>query len=246
MRTSDHKWHEINSDEDIEVFIQKTDICRDDESFKIVSLKYENHSLSLVIESYTTGRLEMFFDGVCHFSNFRLGRSYWKYDGGCYLEFRTDLLGRTRDDRLIVWTDNHSILTNDTLFKFDSDNSVIVAYSMKYRFIGIIDDTETEQSLKEIVKENYLIEIAWDYFWKSFDSYIKEEKTEALQYGITVRDSIKPYFESYSLKHFPDSSETFIVMTIKFYSAENNKYLGYYDLIFNMNLEITDDFFVIE
>ncbi|MCM1315555.1 MAG: hypothetical protein NC040_01655 [Muribaculaceae bacterium] len=67
-----------------------------------------------------------------------------------------------------------------------------------------------------------------------------------MQYGITDRNSINPYFTSYALKHFPDSSETFIVMTIKFYSAENNKYLGYYDLVFNMNLEITDDFFVIE
>lgn len=246
MRTSDHEWHEVNSEKDIEVFMRKTDIDYSDESVEIVSLKYENHSLSLVIESWTLGRLEMFFEGVRHFSNFGLGRNYWKYCGGCYLEFRTDLLGITRNDRLIVWTDNHSVLNGESLFQFDYDNSVIVADSMKYRFIGVIDDSETEQSLKEIVKENYLIEIAWDNFWENLDKYIQEEKAEALQYGITGREGIKPYFESYSLKHFPDSSETFIVMRIKFYSAENNKYLGYYDIIFNMNLETTDDFFVVE
>lgn len=238
-------WKEIKTEKDVEDFMQKTDICYADESFEIVSLKYENHSLSLVIESRTTGKIEMFFEYVYHFSNFKFGRSYGKYDGGCYLEFRTDLLGRTRNDRLIVWTDNHSVLNGDTFFEFDSDNVVIIADSMKYRFIAI-DDSETEQSLKEIVKENYLIEIAWDNFWENLDKYIQEEKAESLQYRITGREGIKPYFESYSLKHFLDSSETFIVMTIKFYSAENNKYLGYYDIIFNMNLEIKDDFFVIE
>lgn len=235
-------WNEINSDKDVEVFHQKTAICVAEESFKIVSMKYENHNLSLVIESRTTGRIEMFFEYVYHFSNFRFGRSYWKYDGGCYLEFHTDLLGRNRNDRLIVWTDNHSVL-NDVL-KFDSDNAVIVAERMKYRFISI-DDSETEQSLKEIVEENYLIDITWDSFWKNLDSYIQEEKAESLQYGITDRGDIKPYFESYSLKHCPDSSETFIVMTIKFYSV-HDKYIGYYKLIFGKDLEIKDDFFVIE
>lgn len=235
-------WTEINFDKDIEVFMEKTAICDADESFKIVSMKYENHNLSLVIESRTTGRIEMFFEYVYHFSNFRFGRSYRKYDGGCYLEFRTDLLGRTRNDRLIVWTDNHSVL-NDVL-EFDSDNAVIVARRMKYRFVAI-DDNETEQSLKEIVEENYLIEISWDKFWENLDRYIQEEKTESLQYGITGREDIKPYFESYSLKHYPDSSETSLVMTIKFYSADDN-YIGYYDLIFGKDLEIKDDFFVTE
>lgn len=235
-------WTEINSDKDIEAFMQKTAICDADESFEIVSMKYENHNLSLVIESRTTGKIEMFFEYVYHFSNFRFGRSYWKYDGGCYLEFRTDLLGRTRNDRLIVWTDNHSVLNN--VLESDSDNAVIVAERMKYRFVAI-DNSETEQSLKEIVKENYLVEITWDNFWKNLDRYIQEEKTESLQYGITGRKDIKPYFESYSLKHYPDSSETSLVMTIKFYSADDN-YIGYYDLIFGKDLEIKDDFFVTE
>ena len=235
-------WTEINSDKDIEVFRQKTAICDADESFEIVSMKYENHNLSLVIESRKTGKIEMFFEYVCHFSNFRFGRNYG-YDGGCYLEFHTDLLGRTRNDRLIVWTNNHSVL-NDTLFEFDSDNAVIVAYRMKYRFF-YIDENETEQSLKEIVEENYLIDVTWDKFWENFDSYIIDEKNEALQYGMTSRADIKPYFESYSLEHYPDSSETDIVMMIEFYSV-NDKYIGYYKLIFGKDLEIKDDFFVTE
>lgn len=238
-------WNEINTDEDIEDFRHKTEIKDDLENVEIVSFKYENHSLSLVIESHTLGRLEMLFEEVHHFSNFRLGRSYGKYCGGCYLEFRTDLLGKTRDDRLIMWTDSIRVFQHEKPFDFEADNAIVIAYKMKYRFINTIDETKAEQSLKEIVEENYLIEITWDNFWKNLDSYIEGERAEAVQYGIISRDSIRPYFESYSLKHFPEKSETFIVITIKFYSAENDEYLGYYDLIFDMNLEITDDFFVL-
>lgn len=238
-------WNEINDDKDLEDFRHKTEIKDDWENVEIVSFKYENNDLSLVIESRTLGRLEMLFEDVCHFSNCRLGRSYWKYPEGCYLEFRTDLLGKTRNDRLIMWTDSSKVFQKEKPFDFESDNSIVIAYKMKYRFIDTIDETKAEQSLKEIVEENYLIEITWDNFWKKLDSYIEDERAEAVQHGIISRDSIRPYFESYSLKHFPENSEMFIVITIKFYSAENDKYLGYYDLVFNMNLEITDDFFVI-
>lgn len=128
-------WNEINTYEDIEDFRHKTEIKDDWENVEIISLKYENNSLLLVLESHTLGRLEMFFEGVRHFSNFRLGRSYWKYCGGCYLEFRTDLLGKTRDDRLIMWTDSSKVFHNEKPFNFEADNSIVIAYKMKYRFI---------------------------------------------------------------------------------------------------------------
>ncbi|MCM1315556.1 MAG: hypothetical protein NC040_01660 [Muribaculaceae bacterium] len=138
-------WIEINSEKDIEDFLKKTEILDDWDDIEIISMKYENHNISLIVECRTFGRLEMFFESVHHFSNFRLSRSYCVPCKKCYLEFRTDLLGKTRNDRLVVWTDNYRVLNSDSLFEFDSDNSVIVAYSMKYRFIGVIDDTETEQ-----------------------------------------------------------------------------------------------------
>lgn len=240
-------WTEIKTKKDVEDFMKKTEIKDDWENLDIISLEYEKHIISIIVECRTFGRLEMFFEGVCHFSNIDYNNSNYTYCQGCYLQIRTDLCGQVRNDKpLIVWTDRGSVKTREDILSGEENKTIIVARSMKYRFIGIIDDTETEQSLKEIVKENYLVEIAWDNFWENLDRYIQEEKSEALQYSITGREDIKPYFESYSLKHFPDSSETFIVMIIKLYSAENNKYLGYYDIIFNMNLEITDDFFVVE
>lgn len=237
-------WTEIKTEKDIEDFMKKTDICAEDESFEIIYMKYENHSLLLILECWLC-RLEMFFEGVQYFNNFRLGKDYWDHCGRCYIEFRTDLLGKTRDDRLIVCTDNHKILNCENIFFNDTNGAVIVAYQMKYRITDRINNTMTESSLKNIVEENYLIEIAWDYFYANLDDYIKSESDEAEQYGITSRESVKPYFRCYGLKYFTETEETYIVLTIKFNDI-NNKYLGYYDIVFNTNLEIIDDFFVIE
>lgn len=129
-------WNEINTDKDLEDFRHKTEIKDDWETVEIISFKYENNDLSLVIESCTLGRLEMLFEDVRHFSNCRLGRSYWKYSEGCYLEFRTDLLGKTRNDRLIMWTDSSKVFHKENPFDFESDNSIVIAYKLKYRFIG--------------------------------------------------------------------------------------------------------------
>lgn len=114
---------------------------------------------------------------------------------------------------------------------------------MKYRITGRINNTITESSLKNIVEENHLIEIAWDGFYANLDDYIKSDEAE--EYGITSRESVKPYFRCYGLKYFPETETTYIVMTIKFNDI-NNKYLGYYEIVFDKNLEIIDDFFVIE
>ena len=234
-------WTEINSEKDIEDFMRKTEID-DWDNLEIISLKYEKYNISMVVECRTFGRLEMFFKSVRHFSSFGLGRSYHKYCNRCFLQFRYDLLGKTRNDRLILWTDNPSIANCDDIFDCEDNNNIVIAYGMKYRFIDIVDDDKTEQSLKEIVEENYLIEITWDSFWENFDDYVKSG--EAAERGITGRESVEAYLRSYALKHFP-SNDTLIIVTIAFESAENGKYLGYYDLVFNMNLEITDDFCVI-
>lgn len=101
---------------------------------------------------------------------------------------------------------------------------------------------QAEQLLKEMVEENHLIEITWENFWKTFDEYVDSGELE--EDGITGRESVEAYLRAYALKHF--SSYTLIVISINFDLAENGHYLGYYDLVFDMDFEIIDDFFVIE
>lgn len=236
-------WVKVETEKDVEDFMNNYGIALDNCCPNIDSVRYENYKLLLAVDSWRFGKMELLFEDVMHFSfSGRDDRNIHNL-GGFELSVRDDLLGTAHRQNLLIWTDNCKVSHCNGYFDPIKDNSVIICKSMKYRFIGV-DDVETEQSLKDIVEENYLIEIAWDYFWENLDSYINSP--EALEYGIKSRQDIKPYFESYALKHFPDSSETLIVMTIKFYSAENNKYIGYYDLVFNKNLEITDDFFVTE
>lgn len=106
-------------------------------------------------------------------------------------------------------------------------------------------------SLKNIVEENSLIDITWDYFWHIFDNYIIECPEEANSLNIKDRSSIKVYFHYYSYKHHPKSSEGVIyaydyIETSITFCYPDGTYLGHYDLIFDFNLNILDDFFVIE
>ncbi|MDE6796651.1 MAG: hypothetical protein K2J36_01365, partial [Ruminococcus sp.] len=61
-------WTEINSEKDVEDFMKKTYIIDNDDSVEIISMKYEKHNISMIVECRTFGRLEMFFEGVRQFS----------------------------------------------------------------------------------------------------------------------------------------------------------------------------------
>lgn len=110
---------------------------------------------------------------------------------------------------------------------------------------------QAEQLLKEIVEENSLIDITWDYFWNNFDSYIIECPEEANSLNIKDRSSIKAYFHYYSYKHHPESSEGVIyaydcIETSITFCYPDGTYLGHYDLMFDFYLDILEDFFVIK
>lgn len=228
-------WTEINSDKDAEDFMKKIEITDDWESGAITEFKYKKNNISMIVEYASFKKIEMFFEGV---HNFDLDRAK-----NFYLTFRTDLFGKTRDDRLLVLTDNKSVKSREDILNGAWEKNVIVASKIKYRFINIFETPDTDYSLKKIVEENYLVEIAWDYFRKNLDGYTKSDEAE--KYGITSRESVKAYFSCYGFKYFPESEKTNIIITIKF-NDTNNKYLGYYEIVFDGNLEIMDDFFIIE
>lgn len=143
-------WHEIRTDEDITDFLEKTGDLHDS---VIVSVSYnsgcwgnseglqcftpaDEHTLTLVIDHSWTDRLELCFTGVRYFSIFGYSDNYGKDIFGCELEFRTDLLGKTRDDRLILWADGG--IPDIHRFKIDlkgNNPSFIISERMKWRFI---------------------------------------------------------------------------------------------------------------
>lgn len=143
-------WHEINKDEDITEFLEKTGELHDS---VIVSVSYDSgcsgtdtglicfppsdeHTLRLVVDSEWTGRIEIYFTGVRYFSFFGYSDTYVKNIFGCELEFRTDLLGKTRDDRLILWNDGGIPDIRKLRIDLKGDNpSFIISEHMKWRFI---------------------------------------------------------------------------------------------------------------
>lgn len=102
------------------------------------------NAIRLIIGSCWFGKIEMIFSGVKHFCS---GKSDDMWE--CHLSFRRDLLGRTRDDCLIVWTNrifNSEIYgTKIELGAIDLRQLIdtnIIAYELKWRFIKDIEEAE--------------------------------------------------------------------------------------------------------
>lgn len=148
----DNLWLEIKTNKDIEKFMKDTGGLHD---AVIVSVQYEsgcknegdkqiihslaiNYKLLLNLDSQWVGRIEMLFEGVRHFRFGTYCDNYSNEIYDCYLEIRTDLLGKTRDDRLIVWSDYSGfkpVWKSSCIDLNKGDASVIIADSLKYRLI---------------------------------------------------------------------------------------------------------------
>ena len=156
-------WNEINTQEDIDFFMKSTGGMHDS---VLVSAEYSmgcgntenrmmiiknlpcNYVLKLIFDSEWTNRIEMFFTGVKHFSMCGFRDIYSNEIDGCYLKFHTNLMGRTRDDRLIVWSDGYfspEIIGTNIDLK-NSDSSFVIADNLKWRFT---DEKEAEKCLQK-------------------------------------------------------------------------------------------------
>ena len=140
------EWKEINTEEDIDelgslhdsvvVSVNYNSGCYEDSGKFICWTPKEEHTASVIIDHSWSGRIELFFTGVrcCVISGF--SEYYLKEIYGCGIEFRTDLLGKTRDDRLIVWTDDASKISKEIRFNIiDGDTTFIIAEKLKWRYI---------------------------------------------------------------------------------------------------------------
>ncbi len=113
-------WNEIRTEEDIETLMVK---CAGFHDSCIVSVNYSSgamvdenggmtdgtpyeHSVEMLLQSQWAGTIRLRFTGVRKCSIVGWQDNYFCDIFGAYVGFCTDLLGRTRDDRLIVWADH--------------------------------------------------------------------------------------------------------------------------------------------
>lgn len=113
-------WNEIKCEEDIKELM--LEYCGFHDSC-IVSINYssgaavdennamgngepEKHTILMTLNSQMRKPIELLFKGVRKCSIVGWEDNYFCDIFGAYLSFNSDLLGKTRDDRLIVWSDD--------------------------------------------------------------------------------------------------------------------------------------------
>ncbi len=147
-------WNEIKNENDIESIMNEYggfhDSC-------IVSVNYHSgayvddnggmangelleHSVEMVLHSQWNNPIELHFIGVRKCSIVGWQDNYFCDIFGAYLSFHTDLLGKTRDDKLIVWADYENFNpTNYIEEKLISPNAAnctyIIAEKLLWRII---------------------------------------------------------------------------------------------------------------
>lgn len=106
-------------------------------------LSADEHTLLVTFHSQWSKPIELLFSGVrrCNIVGFR--EKYFNELFDATLEFRTDLLGETRDDALIVWADYKGFdlkqyISSPERYPLNDGNEAtyIIAGKLKYRFLG--------------------------------------------------------------------------------------------------------------
>lgn len=97
----------------------------------------DEHTVTMLVHSQWRKPLELCFSGVkkCCITGFR--EMYFCNIFGATLDIRTDLLGKTRDDKLIVWADCEGFDPRSYAEHYPLDNgyevTYIIAERLKYR-----------------------------------------------------------------------------------------------------------------
>lgn len=100
----------------------------------------DEHTLLMTLHSQWSKPIELLFSGVrcCNIVGFQ--ENYFNDLFDATLEFRTDLLGETRDDALIVWADykGFDIKQHTERYPFNDGykETYIIANKLKYRILG--------------------------------------------------------------------------------------------------------------
>lgn len=109
-----------------------------------------------------------------------------------------------------------------------------------------------KEQLSNLIEKYNLIDKTFEYFWGCYDNYLTEQPQEAASFGLRDRNSVKPvlYKIDYRLTYgdvVDDDSPCFqqLVVMLDIKDSENFQ-IGYYECLFSMDGEASDNFFVID
>lgn len=92
-----------------------------------------SHNMIITFTSCWYKRLEMLFTTVRRFSLQGFNDSPFNEICGGRIEFRTDLWGKNRDDRVVVWSDCGCSYPSEVNLNYDC-NTFVIAEGLKWRF----------------------------------------------------------------------------------------------------------------
>lgn len=112
----------------------------DDNKSMIGCMDACGHKLVLTLNSQWKDPLALLFEGVMKFNVVGYEENYFCEILGAYLSFCTDLTGKTRDDKLIVWSNNECFkpesYSEEKIISANGKNSTyIVAQKLSWRFM---------------------------------------------------------------------------------------------------------------
>ena len=145
-------WKEIETEKDIEDFLEASYSmhdsvlvsagystgCGETDNGMIIACPGNKYELKLVFDSDWCERIELLFTGVRHLNMCCFRDNYSNDIYGCHLAFHNELMGKTRDDRLIVWADNYFSpkIHGTSIDLKESETSFVIADRMKWRIIS--------------------------------------------------------------------------------------------------------------
>ena len=105
-----------------------------------------------------------------------------------------------------------------------------------------------KEQLTKIISEYNLIEVTYDSFWESYKGFLADSAEEAAKHGLVDETSVSITLKSkaFSMSEFlKGNGEKMDYIEIEYYMYDKqNKYVGYYIGIFDLDGNMFDDCFV--
>ena len=108
-----------------------------------------------------------------------------------------------------------------------------------------------KEQLTKIISEYNLIDVTYDSFWESYKSYLADSAEEAAKHGLVDETSVSITLRSkaYCISEFSkkENGEKMDYIEICYYMCDKqNKYVGYYDGLFDLEGNMFGDHFEID
>ena len=105
-----------------------------------------------------------------------------------------------------------------------------------------------KEQLTKIISEYNLTDVTYDSFWESYKGYLADSAEEAAKHGLVDETSVSITLRStaYCISEYLERNGEkmdYIEICYEMFNKQD-KYVGYYDCLFDLDGNMFDDYFV--